>query len=199
MKKKELNKGDLRVRRTHKLLLDALLDMLQNQSFDKISVTDICERAMVHRTTFYKHFEDKYSLLMYGIQETQKRFDKEGLADLEGDDPREYYMNILRKVLENISSNRRLHSLLFSSEINSVSSIIHKLVAEDIKRKLKHNENLGAQHAVPITIVANFYAGALIALVSWWYKNNMPVTIDEMVSYVDLMINNNPFPPSNCH
>jgi AcrR family transcriptional regulator len=35
----------------------------------QITVTDICERAMVHCTTFYKYCEDKYVLLEQGMRQ----------------------------------------------------------------------------------------------------------------------------------
>src|SRR5215475_12575510 len=60
---------DLRIRRTYKFLWDALISLMKERDFESITVTDICERAMVHRTTFYKHYEDKYGLLYYGIQD----------------------------------------------------------------------------------------------------------------------------------
>ena len=55
--------GDLRTARTYKLLKDSLLQLLSEKSFDNIKVNDICDLAMVHRTTFYSHFSDKYELL----------------------------------------------------------------------------------------------------------------------------------------
>ena len=58
---------DLRVRRTHKLLWEALLAFIAEREFETISVKEICDRAMVHRTTFYKHYEDKYDLLKHGM------------------------------------------------------------------------------------------------------------------------------------
>src|SRR5215469_10229269 len=60
---------DLRIRRTHKLLWEALMAELSERTFEEITVTDICERAMVHRTTFYKHYEDKYDLLEQGMRQ----------------------------------------------------------------------------------------------------------------------------------
>src|SRR5437763_13744482 len=60
---------DLRVRRTYKFLWDALLALMTERNFESITVTDICERAMVHRTTFYKHYEDKNGLLFHVIQD----------------------------------------------------------------------------------------------------------------------------------
>ena len=54
--------------RTHTLLLRALSDLLQEKPFDEIRVKDLCQRAMVHRSTFYAHFEDKRHLLTFGMQ-----------------------------------------------------------------------------------------------------------------------------------
>ncbi|EUJ19891.1 transcriptional regulator [Listeria grandensis FSL F6-0971] len=39
--------------------------MLEKEELSSITVNDICKEALVHRTTFYKHFYDKYDLLMY--------------------------------------------------------------------------------------------------------------------------------------
>ena len=60
-------KTDLRVRRTYKLLSDALISLMKVKPFEKISVMDICNEAMVHRATFYTHFEDKYQLLKFSF------------------------------------------------------------------------------------------------------------------------------------
>lgn len=43
---------------------------------------------------------------------------------------------------------------------------------------------------LPIPVIAEFYAGAVIALSTWWLENDMPFPEEEMVKYVDLMINN---------
>src|ERR1019366_1304954 len=61
--------ADLRVRRTHKLLWEALMALLAERAFEAITVKNICDRAMVHRTTFYKHYEDKYALLSQGVRQ----------------------------------------------------------------------------------------------------------------------------------
>lgn len=45
-----------------------LLLMLEEKiNFNEIRVGDLCQRANIHRSTFYRHFEDKYQLLEYGL------------------------------------------------------------------------------------------------------------------------------------
>jgi AcrR family transcriptional regulator len=54
---------DPRIRRTRKLLQEALGTLMQSKSFDEISVQDIAEVATVNRATFYDHYTDKFALL----------------------------------------------------------------------------------------------------------------------------------------
>ena len=57
------NSGDLRVRRTQKLLCEALIALIEERSFDAITVGEIAERAMVSRAAFNRHYQDKYDLV----------------------------------------------------------------------------------------------------------------------------------------
>jgi AcrR family transcriptional regulator len=54
---------DPRIRRTRQLLQQALTQLLQNRSFEEITVQDIAEAATVNRATFYDHYTDKFALL----------------------------------------------------------------------------------------------------------------------------------------
>ncbi|MFE9579485.1 TetR/AcrR family transcriptional regulator [Nocardia sp. NPDC006044] len=55
---------DRRVRRTKSLLHRALIELMLERGYDRISVRDILHRADVGRSTFYAHFRDKDDLLL---------------------------------------------------------------------------------------------------------------------------------------
>jgi len=59
---------DPRVRRTRKLLQEALRDLMHEKDFAAISVQDVTERATVNRATFYAHYPDKLALLTSLVQ-----------------------------------------------------------------------------------------------------------------------------------
>jgi len=57
------NPSDLRVRRTQKLLREALIALIEERNFDVITVGEIAGRAMVSRAAFYRYYQDKYDLV----------------------------------------------------------------------------------------------------------------------------------------
>src|ERR1700730_3074387 len=54
---------NLRIKRTHKLLRTALMDLIEEHDFDALTVGEIAERAMVSRAGFYRYYQDKYELV----------------------------------------------------------------------------------------------------------------------------------------
>jgi len=71
---------DLRVRRTRELFQQALIEGTVEKGFAALTVRDITRRAMMNRSTFYRHYLDKYDLLeqhlntIYEVLEEEGRF-----------------------------------------------------------------------------------------------------------------------------
>lgn len=55
-------------RRTYTLLQQAFFKLLTEKPFEKITLKELCDTAMIPRSTFYRYFEDKYDLLGYCLQ-----------------------------------------------------------------------------------------------------------------------------------
>jgi AcrR family transcriptional regulator len=56
-------KTDPRIKRTRQMLFHAFTSLLEEKTFDMITVQDIAERSTLNRATFYDHFDDKFALL----------------------------------------------------------------------------------------------------------------------------------------
>ena len=54
---------DIRITKSKRDLCNALVELMKNTPFKKITVGDICSTAMINKMTFYKHYADKYELL----------------------------------------------------------------------------------------------------------------------------------------
>ena len=61
--------SDLRIKKTKSVLKSTLSSMLNEKSYEKINVTDICKKANISRITFYSHYNDKFSIIDEIIEE----------------------------------------------------------------------------------------------------------------------------------
>ncbi|MDO3650831.1 TetR/AcrR family transcriptional regulator [Nocardia mangyaensis] len=64
---------DRRVRRTRDHLHRALIELMIERGYDRVTVSDIIDRADVGRSTFYAHYRDKDDLLLIGCTEFLRR------------------------------------------------------------------------------------------------------------------------------
>lgn len=64
---------DRRVRRTRDLLHRALIELMMERGYEKVTVADVIDRADVGRSTFYSHYRDKDDLLLVSTTEYLRR------------------------------------------------------------------------------------------------------------------------------
>lgn len=171
---------DLRQRRTKKFLMRALLELMEERPFREVSVVDICERAMVHRTTFYAHFEDKNALLRYTLTHLQREF--ETAEGDEGDFPskRAYFLAMFQRALKFVRTHKKLYLSGVTGDGTELR-MLEELVAGELAGKLSGT----VQQPV---IAAHFYAGGILALIRWWLENDMPVTDEALLGEVGRFI-----------
>ena len=67
-------KMDLRIRKTYLALHNAFTELLEEKRFEEFTVNELCDRAMIRRTTFYKHFADKYEYFTFYMKEIMAIF-----------------------------------------------------------------------------------------------------------------------------
>ncbi|WP_228010272.1 TetR/AcrR family transcriptional regulator [Nonomuraea phyllanthi] len=57
------------MRRTRRMIQEALVALILEKGYDAVSVTDIIDRADVGRSTFYAHFSSKQEVLLSNVDE----------------------------------------------------------------------------------------------------------------------------------
>ena len=55
-------KIDLRIVKTNINIRNTFIQLLNEKDFDSITIQNILDRALINRSTFYKHYSDKYDL-----------------------------------------------------------------------------------------------------------------------------------------
>lgn len=177
--------SDLRVRRTHKLLWEALMSELSLRSFEEITVKDICERAMVHRTTFYKHYEDKYALLEQGMRQMYNDLLAEKmhqpLNTFSIDHPPPYFI----RLFEHAAQHQQFYRLMLCGDGGGrFQNLIKRYIVEVISTNVHSSHSANQPVSVPFAIHAHFIAGAALSLMAWWLENDMPFSPHQMAQYL---------------
>lgn len=98
-------KLDLRVQKTRSALTNALYDLMCQKNLDEITVTELCEKAVVRKATFYKHFGDKTEVLVYMIQELQRLSEENNIIGYDPGNPSSYYTGVFRYLMDFIDNN----------------------------------------------------------------------------------------------
>jgi AcrR family transcriptional regulator len=165
-------KLDLRTRRTRKLLQSALLDLLKERDLEAISVTDICDRAMIHRTTFYKHYEDKFDLLNQGMAQTFRELSKGLPAPEEAvipTSPNQPPQNLVR-LFQHAADNPTFYALVRSGPVTFRKQFEAYLVAQTQARLRVLARKKRRSAAVPDDILACYSVGAVVKVLFWWLE-----------------------------
>ena len=66
---------DRRIQRTYKILHEALVELILEKGYDKVTVQDVIDRANVGRSTFYSHFKDLEDLFLRGFDNLWSQFE----------------------------------------------------------------------------------------------------------------------------
>ena len=71
---------DLRIEKTYRALLSAFTELLETHRYEDVTVAMLCDKAMIRRTTFYKHFADKAEFFTFFIDSLRMNLLKHGEA-----------------------------------------------------------------------------------------------------------------------
>ena len=99
------------LRRTQKLLREALIELIEERGFDALTIGELTERALVSRAAFYRHYQDKYDLVEQIFEEAMS-----ALLDSVGDLGREHPSEVWVKFFEHIEHYERLYRALLGQK-----------------------------------------------------------------------------------
>lgn len=167
---------------------EALLRLLQEIPFEKISVKEICREAGVNRSTFYNYFDDKEQLLeamMFACIEVFLgefiKFIEEKRALGEQIEPEQYLFHdeVLHFYLELLKKHRDVFRVfamnqgLFYSD-DQYQEMIRVIVLPMLQKHGLADERLAEY-------MTNFYLGAMHSVVLTWLRYDCEDDIDYMV------------------
>ena len=189
-------KEDLRVVKTLESIDQALLTCLKSKPFTKISVGALCEEARINRTTFYKHYRDKYDLLDDYISRIMTEFRKENDVVFVDADPEsineDRYKMPFRKTVDFIISRKEIYEILWTAEIerNIFDEMIEVVSESILKRNIAQQPEIKTDQEkfFKASLFANLFAYNHLVSVRWWMANGYVITKKEFYQLFDDMM-----------
>lgn len=172
------HKTDPRILRTHRLLRDALFSLLNDHSFESITVQDITERATLNRGTFYLHYTGKGHLLEKSVADVLDEV-AAGLravttAELRGGSDEKHLLELLEILFNQVSKHFGIYKfMLVTQDIAQfrpkLQALLKDIIYQDppLKRRIDQDQDL------PGDMIVHYEAAALVGIITWWLENDM--------------------------
>ncbi len=179
-------KVDRRIRRTEKLLGDALISLILERGFEHITIKDITERADVAYVTFFRHYKTIDDLLAQQLDTiVHELIDRlEAAADWAACDS----ATEGRMIFEHVEQHHGLYRILLGSP--GAFYVVKHLKATIARHIYAECEThfAGIPDLPPTEIIANHVAASILALIEWWLENERPYPPERMGKIYDQLI-----------
>lgn len=168
-------KANLKVINTKRKLSKSLISLLTSKSITEIDVSELCAKAGINRTTFYKHYASLYHLLDELIVQFFKRLETLFLSLSSGE-------NTTSKVaylLKYLKQNREFVTIIMNN--NSFSSISERLIQLNfICNLINSNIQYRKNAYVSEDYYVDFIISGWIAAIRRWVNENCDLDVNTL-------------------
>ncbi|SFD39232.1 TetR/AcrR family transcriptional regulator [Clostridium uliginosum] len=165
-----MKQNDLRVIKTKKNIEASFIYLLRQKDFSKITVQDILDRALINRSTFYKHYTDKYQLAetlcneVFDLLKTgvKKRFNYVNVEDV---------LMVIKPLYQILSSKREEILALFTINTDTIhlyddmSDFLKRSFYEQYKTKNKKSPD-------SLDYLSTLYSALVMTTIRWCLQND---------------------------
>jgi AcrR family transcriptional regulator len=180
---------DLRVRRTRKLLQQALIELTGEKGFANVTVHDIAERAMVNRSTFYRHYLDKYDLLGQYLDELYALIDSQEGDNTPLDIPAQRADKLpdgLVSLLRHMQMNADFYRVMLGDKGDPAfcAQRFRHYIEKGLYQMLPREAVQGDPNRPPVDLIVSYLLHAGVGAIVWWLENDQPSTPEQMAGWL---------------
>lgn len=165
---------------TEQALMNAFLHLLETTPAEKISVTQLCQEADVHRSTFYKKYEDIYAFEKEISEHLYSAFFEDAIRMLEKSTAPENMQArpVMLHSLKTIKKYRPFLKMIFAGQFSDEClNRMYNSMRREVSKMFEPSENLNLQ--------LDFLTGGLSYAVRGYIFEEYNVTDEE---FIDLLI-----------
>ena len=186
----KVDKEDIRIVKTKQALFDAFISLMEEKTFENITVNELCERAGIRRATFYKHYSDKNNFTCGVAKMLRNEFDKRIRTDKKGTPTAEYYVGYVREMANFMCENKRFVKGIMSSEMRfNVLNLLLLQNYEDTKARLYEDVERGMHLSASPETVAIMLTGGVAHCIIHFFENKQECDVEEIMLDLTRLIN----------
>lgn len=149
-------KNNKRAQHTKRLIKKTVLALLQQKKLDAITVTEVCQKAAVNRTTFYRYYDDIYKCVDMIEMEFLESLDiPQNISPIEG----------LERLLDGFYQHPQISTLVF---VEGDTRLLDKLHS-NIEHPFEHPSSFSAYQDTYIML-------GMQGILKAWVKGGMQET-----------------------
>jgi len=168
--------------RSRRLIRSAFLELLEEKTLEKITVTDIVKQADINRSTFYAHYPDVQGLVDEIVWEAVEQT----FSLMDAMDYRTFFRDplpLLRQIVAPLEQNRDIYRLLIRARqaYPQMERLKQRLISETLRL-------LGITRDTPhytfLTIRVRFSVGGMLDVATQWLRGELDCTLDEIAEHI---------------
>ena len=174
--------------RSRQMIRSAFLELLREKPCEKITATDIIQRADINRSTFYAHYPDVRGIMDEIMAEITQMF-RNMLQSVDFTAFFEDPVPILREVMEFVRQNQEMYQILLQSNValEQLEQLKKVLIAQVLEIPNLPVQNQGG---VGVAIRVRMLISGLVDTYRQWLDGELNCTLEETVEEVAFLIRN---------
>lgn len=178
-----MNPSDLRVIKTKRLPSETMITLLQRESFKDVTIQQLCDESLTSRSTFYRHYPDKYALIEEMVKHCADDFEKY-IAE------RMHQKNIIavvRQLAHHLVNNRKaiLPLLDVHEQRADLGKAFRTILGKSILQ-LINEQQLEGRIQVPAQYLTDLYVSNAMTFITWTLVNGKD---DQIVQFMNQIQN----------
>lgn len=177
---------DKRVLKTKKAIKDAFINLLMQEPYEKITVSQIAEYGFINRNTFYLHYTDKDDLLDQLTKESLNRLRKSMDVDVfevrHGASPEQILHKAVKSTFESIQVDIDFYkAVLHDDNIPYLFFKIHNVIRDHFLEISSNPDHL---------IYIEFISSGILGLIRYWIMHPHQFTVENVADAMVLIQKN---------